>query len=72
MNDDWFGKFLLSSIAVLIFGMIFGIPAIMTYHYNLETSCVRSNNVKSQECFELFIRTGKTVNLNTQTWENVK
>jgi hypothetical protein len=70
MHDDWFGKILLSMVALLIITTTFGIPALFYYHYNLETACVRSNDLKGTECFELFVRTGKTVNLNTQNWEH--
>lgn len=69
MDDDWFLKFMLAMVAVLIIGVVVGIPAIGYYEYTLETNCVRSNNVKSQECFELFVRTGRTINLNTQNWD---
>lgn len=69
MEHDLFTKILMTFIIILMTSMIVGVPAIMSWNYYLETRCVNSGSVKSNECFELFVRTGKNVNHNIQTWE---
>ena len=53
-NNDWFGDILMFTIAVLLIGVIVGIPALFYYDYNMEQRCINTRNLKSEECFALF------------------
>lgn len=70
MHDDWIMGILMFALMTLLIGVVVGLPAMAYYDYNLESQCIRSRNIKSDECFALFIHTGRNVNLNTQNWEH--
>lgn len=70
MDSDIFTKILMTFIVILLVTLVAGVPTIMAYNYYLETRCINSGSIRSQECFELFVRTGKNVNHNVQVWEN--
>lgn len=66
---DFMGDILIMLLIIMLVFTAALLPTIAAWNYYLETRCINSHNIKSEECFELFIRTGKNVNHNIQTWE---